>query len=207
VHTTSKKLREKVIEALLACLIFNETDIKHYHSQIEKKLDLTAYMKIFISDQELTKYRNYFASKHQIYGVSAKDYSKDDLELIAKTAMVNGKLIEKFSLKLLIRRALNYVKQEINELIKNHVEVGFLNYEVMQGHLKHIELLQQHCKEPDFVLTTLVHDTRYLLETIINSAGVLPLGPARYPEHIYLITCCYWVDEFMVQAQAGEEIY
>lgn len=203
-HTESKRLREKVQDAILMSLTFTENDIAIYEEFNQKK-NLADYLQHFQKKQELQNYRNYFADKHAIYGVPAYQLSETELTQIAKAGLINGKLVERFGVIKITAGSLHIVKKELQELIDKKIEAGFLTLESAKSYSHKIDLLLAECADPQVDETSLLQNSRYVLENIINAAGILPLGPAKYREHAVLITACYWVDEFLQQAQAEVE--
>lgn len=206
VHTVSQRLREKVQDALLATLNFTEKDVAVYHDLIEKKNDLDAYLNYFQHSQQLQAYRDYFAKKHAVFGVDASQLSERELMMAAKSGLINGKILHRFNFKQFLIRCLIRVKNELQTLINDRIEIGFLNFESIKSYMHKIDLVLQKCQDPEIDDNEILKDSRSILENIINTAGVLPLGPARHPEHAVLIASCYWVDEFLQQARAHLEV-
>ena len=205
-HTMSKRLREKVQDAILSFLTFDETDIAIYEDLIKQKSNVAVYLDHFQKKQELQTYENYFANKHAIYGVPAYQLGKNELTQMAKAGLINGKLLERFGVIKITIGGLNFIKKELQELIDNKIEAGFLTIESAKSYCHKIALLFAECEATQIDETSLLQNSRYLLENVINAAGVLPLGPAQHREHAVLITACYWVDEFLQQAQVEVEL-
>ena len=170
------------------------------------KADQKSYFSHFENSQKLQSYKDYFANKHAIYGMPAGKLGDTEIILAAKEGMVNGELIDHFGIRNFIERGLIHVKHELEALQREKVEKGFLTLASIGGYIHKLDLLIAECHDSHANLDDVLQNSRYVLEAIINTAGVNPLGPAKFPEHAVLITCCYWVDEFFQQAKVALEI-
>ncbi|MGE3920867.1 MAG: hypothetical protein AB7F64_08030 [Gammaproteobacteria bacterium] len=207
VRTISHRLRGDVQDALLACLNFSANDVKRYHDMVEEKQDSSAYLAYFKKHHDLEEYRKYFAEKHAVYGISSKYLSKSELDMAAKMGVIQGKLVKRFGMRPMISRTLKLVKNELSDLLNKKVEKGYLNVESIKSYIHKIDLLLANCEDQVNVDdSTILQQARYIIENIVNTAGILPLGPAKYHEHAILIASCYWIDEFLQQLHAEIEI-
>jgi hypothetical protein len=206
VHTQSKLLREKVQEAMIVCLSFSERERKLYHDMVEKKGDISLYLKSLIQSAEIVRYRDYYRTQHSIYGRNINRFTDEEILLAARGGLINGKLLDRFGMCWVIRHNLFYIRKELESILKRKNKKGFLTEAVMEGYFIKMDGLIDSCNRGTMDLMATLQNTRYLLEAIVNGAGTLPGGEAQISQYQGLIDACYWVDECLVEAKGALEV-
>lgn len=205
VHTTSHRLRDKTQDALFTTLIFSDEDLTVYQEMIVKKQDVSEYLEYFEKKPVLKNFQQHFAKRRAIYGVDPDLLTSEELAVATKNAVINGKLLDRFGVLSLVKKCLLKIKQELQLLLNKKIEVGYLDKDKIISYEEKLQMLIDSKTKDDEDQELLLQQASYILENIINTAGVLPLGPAKYKEHAVLITACYLVNEILIQARGLQQ--
>jgi hypothetical protein len=213
VQSNNAYLLEKILNAMIAALFFNEAHVAAYKSLVLEERAIPLYLQELLQGELFAIYEQYYKKQHSILGRRIERLKISDIELVAKQGMINGKLFELLGEKGLITHGLTYIQKELQAILNKNHFVGFLTKEHLDGYLDKIQLLISHYHPPSFLSPpippmqpaeeTLVQNARYLLENITYACGVTSEDQARYPEHQNLIKACFWVDE-MFKGIKGE---
>jgi hypothetical protein len=205
VRAASKQLRFIMQDTLIAALCFTPADVALYNRLLAKQVALKDYVAHFQRPEELLRYYDYFSKRHAVFGIAPALLGEQGLMLSAKAGLVDGKLVEHFGIRKMIALNMQRLNHELADLLEDKIERGFLTQEKIEGYMHKIHLVLDNCESAtsEFNDETLVQHARYLLESIINTAGLTVLGTAQYPEHAVLITACYWIDEVFLQARGA----
>lgn len=195
VHTKSKRLRNKIQDAMVAVLFLSKEDEQAYKKYVIDDKNVDAYLNYLEQDEALEVYKAHYKTQRAIYGRFIGRLSDEEIVLAAKGGMINGKLTDRFDVKWMIAHGLHYIRTELLELKKEKIEEGFLRSEAIVGYLEKLDFLLHPANELQNDEGALVQNARYLLEDIMNAAGVQKNAIPRHKSHHALIKGCYWVDE------------
>lgn len=195
VHHQDNQTRSVIQNVILAYLF--------YDGDFAKK-DKQAFLDDLAKAEAIEAYKNYYRKQRSIYGRFIERFSDEEITLAAKGGIINGKLVENMGLKKSIAHGLQYIRNELVKLQKQK-EAGFLKHEAINNYIEKLDYLLNPANEIYHDDKALLQNARYLLEDIINAAGIEENATAKYIIHQPLISSCYWVDEMFKVAKGQIE--
>lgn len=205
IHVWDMKLLNRIQDVMVAVLFFSQEDIQKYDEFVLIEQDSKKFIEYLKKPTELTIYSQYLKKQQSVYGRFIKNFSEAEINSAAKAQMINGKLLDYFELPKFLKHGFQFIKQELKALSIHDIEEGYLNKERIDSYIDKISLLLHPANEVRQDDRELVKRARYILEDIINTAGVKEHAVPNYPEHSLLINGCYWVDEMFKTAAAQVE--
>lgn len=207
VHLMDLKLRSRMQDALITALFFSVEDVQRYNEYVLAEQNPGKFIEYASFPKELDKYKDYLKKQHAVHGRFIKNFTEEELTLAAKEEIINGKLLDYFKLTEFLKHGFHYIIQELKALEINKIEKGYLTIERMNSYLEKISLTLHPAHELQLDPANLVKNARYILEDIINAAGISePADQPLYPEHAALIKACYFVDEMFKVASSFVDI-
>lgn len=208
VHLADEDMRSRIQDAMFAALFFSTTDIDKYHEYVLAEQKPLKFIHHINRKEEFEIYKSYLLQHQSVYGRFIKNFTEEEIDLAAKGHMINGKLLEHYGLEKFLKHGFAYIKKELKALQINKIEQGYLNAERINSYMEKIAFLLHPANELHQNPEALVKNARYILEDIINTAGLKAAGIPIYSEHKTIILGCYWVDEmFKVASASVQNIY
>ena len=93
VHTTSKRLRAKVQDALLEVLFFEHEHAVKYKEMVVSNNKPNEFLTYLERRDEITTYENYYKKQHAVYGRFINRMNGEEITLAAKAGMISGCLL------------------------------------------------------------------------------------------------------------------
>lgn len=206
VHLKDEKRLNRIQDAMVTALFFSQEDIKMYDKLILIEQEPEKFIEYLNRRPEIATYEEYLKKQQSVFGRFIQNFTEEEISNAAKAQMINGKLLDDFELEKFLTHGFYYVKQELKALSIHKIEKGFLNQERIDSYLEKISFLLHPANELQQNTAELIKQARYLLEDIINTAGLKEHGVPNYPEHEALINGCYWVDEMFKTAVGENEL-
>ncbi len=204
VHLNDNKLFGLIQDAMVLVLFFSKEDVYQYNEFVLAKHTPEKFIEYLNTKEAIGMYKEYLKKQQAFYGRFIQNFTDEEITIAAKTQMINGKLLDILHLEEFLKYGFHYVIQELKALSMNHIEKGFLNQERINSYTNKISLIMHPANELQLDPAALIKNSRYILEDIINAAGVTA-GVANHPEHQAIINGCYWIDEMFKSAAGGEE--
>lgn len=203
IHLQNAEFRSQVQDALLAILLFTPRDVERYQQLVLVEQHPEAFIDYLAKSEELQQYKTYFLKKHAIHGRFIESLSDDEITLAAKGGLINSHLFHRWGTRQLMTHALLFIKRELSLLLGHEQQQGFLTQETIIGYMEKLDFLLHPANELQKEEAALVNNARYILEDIINAAGIDNQGQIKYSSHESLVKGCYWVDEMLLVAKAA----
>jgi hypothetical protein len=200
-HTQSHRLREKIQDAMLEVLFFQPDHVDAYKKFVLTEKNVEKFLKYLDQSESINAYKKHYRRQRAIYGRFIENFSEEEITLAAKGGMINGKLLQRYGVYELIAHGLHYIRNELKSIEKQKITAGYLSPQAIEGYVEKLDFLLHPANAIVEDEAALVQNARYLLEDIVNSAGVETNAKARNKIHQDLINACYWVDEMFLVAK------
>lgn len=201
VYTSSQRLHTKIQDALLETLFFKHTHIEKYKQLVLAEKNIPAFLAFIDRTEEINTYKKYYKQHHAIHGRYMSRLNEEEISSAAKASMISGKLVERYGIKKNIAYGLHYIRNELTDLRKRDIEENYLTTPAITGYLEKLDFLLHPANEIQQDEAALIQNARYLLEDIINAAGVDEQGKAQHSTHQILVNACYWVEDMFKVAR------
>jgi len=205
-HTTSTRLRNKIQDALLTVLTSSQELLARYQNLVVEQHKDDEFLKSLEQRSELQVYKTYYKKQRSVFGRYIERFSDEEITTAAKACMINGKLAQMRGLTKNIEIGFRYVRNELKNLEKKHLERGFLSLQAMAGYLEKMNFLLHPANEIQRDDAAFLQNARYILEDIINACGVRDNAQAAHHEHQTLVNSCYWVDELFQASKSSLDV-
>ncbi len=203
VHLNDLKMRARIQDAMVTALFFSEEDIKKFNEYVLAEQIPNKFIEYLSQNQDLLRYKEYLRKQQSLYGRFSKNFTDEELTLVAKAYIIHSKLLEYFGLIDFLKHGFYYAKKELKALQLNKIEKGYLTFDRINGYLDKMSLLMHPANELHQDKEALVRNCRNLLEDIVNTASLKEAGKPMFSEHQAVIAGCYWVDEMFKSAAAS----